>query len=39
MKKFADRLIQWGIKEGRTGLPGKIKLMKIMTPTKSGFLK
>ena len=25
MKKFADRLIQWGIKEGRTGLPWKDK--------------
>ena len=28
MKKFADRLIQWGIKEGRTGLPWKEKTNK-----------
>ncbi|GIR48716.1 MAG: hypothetical protein CM15mP58_08130 [Burkholderiaceae bacterium] len=34
MKKFADRLIQWGIKEGRTGLPWKDKLNGSYDPYK-----
>ena len=34
MKKFADRLIQWGIKEGRTGLPWKDKTNGSYDPYK-----
>ena len=34
MKKFADRLIQWGIKEGRTGLPWKDKTNDNYDPYK-----
>ena len=34
MKKFADRLIQWGIKEGRTGLPWKDKTNENYDPYK-----
>ena len=34
MKKFADRLIQWGIKEGRTGLPWKDKINGSYDPYK-----
>ena len=34
MKKFADRLIQWGIKEGRTALPWKDKINGSYDPYK-----
>ena len=34
MKKFADRLIKWGIKEGRTALPWKDKINGSYDPYK-----
>ena len=34
MKKFADRLIKWGIEEGRTGLPWKDKINGSYDPYK-----